>query len=206
MMLFYHKLDILNRIFVLNYLDQELLERQSLIRNINFEHAELQQNASPYFNLSDIKLILASLSTIKISKLFRHILLYIISQDKSIALDGSILTKLHNYFSTKELDYLFDCFQKNKINRDIRPILAKFQIDDIISHLKHIYFFELKKHLSLQIGRKFILNQSKNTELLAALAVFDLDAIVKEQLGNILKSTNQVIQSFLGHKSLLGEA
>lgn len=196
---FYRKLDVLNRVYVLNYFDLNMLENSSILRVPDTKHIDLNLlKSKSYFNLADIRLVIASFSSQKITTLFNKVLLYMVSTDTSIALDAKVLSKLKHYLGLNELDFNFMKQALPVTGPTLRHILSDYTIEEVIAHLKHVYFKQLHKFLPRQVEQRFWLLHPED-KLIDSLNSYDLDEIVSSQFSQCFVSANAIIQELARH-------
>ncbi len=192
--LYYRKLDILNRIYVLNYFDFNFLDTASILEVP--EGVEVLydfKSCEPYFDLSNKKLIIAALSQNKIDFVFLNVLLSLALLDNAIPLDGKILAKLGQYFSLREIDLFFSGNEKRDTGA-IGELLNKYEVEDLLYHLQYIYFEPLVKKLP-QIEKRFM-NQSPISTILDVLIGYDIEKLTDEEINKKLPVLSTIIKSF----------
>lgn len=192
MLKFYRKLDLLNRLYILNHYKLQLLD-QSAILNLpdNQEINPATMRVKPYANLQDLHLLVYCVSNKWIKYIFEQVLVNVIAKDKAVTLNAPLLSKIKQSFSIEDVEFILN----NTIHEatpNIHEILVNYDLVQIVKYLIYIYFTPLKEKLAKELVFRFPISDL-DSELLSKLEVIDLNQLVETQLQQSMPQTYNVI-------------
>lgn len=195
---FYRKLELVSRIYILNYGDVTYLDRAFSFKEFSLNKKDRLFNISNnevYLDTTNIKLILASLSKNMLNKLFRVVYINLLLQDSSIRVNGKVLAKLSKDLSHDELTRIID----NKLHGDKNLIpLTIYGINDIISNLQLYYFKNVDRLLYKKICKRFDF-ENINSEISDIVQSLISDEDVLSAIPTALPNTALVINHYTHH-------
>lgn len=200
----YRKLDIYSRVFILNYGDLSDLESNVVrLKGDDLVMGSLlsvttENIKDGYLDLSDMRLVLASLSLKRLNAIFKVVLLELLSQDGRIKINAKLINLLKTQLIENELHKVLHShhhISKNKIGE----LLLEYSVNDAINGLIAFYFQDLHKSLNKQIEKRFKLsNYSKMFK--SHLNRVELDKIVYATISRVLPITSSILSNLRGHE------
>ncbi len=184
MLSFYRKLDLLNRIYILNYCDLILLDR-SFIHEIPTDPMVIKLKETTYFDLSDLTFLVSGLSIKKIRFLVRKIFFLILHNNQEIPLSSKILKMLKPYLSKDEFTEIL-AFNKTYGDMDTTWLvkeLTQFGYEKFFYHIVYALFKDVKKNLNINVLDRFVKSYSVNEELCRKLCDLPLQFMLRRLVG-----------------------
>lgn len=190
---FYRRLDILSRIYILNYLDITLLDSDNCILALTTAKRVIKPRATEYTELTDVRLILASLSMSKVNLIFRWVYLSLLCGDKQVKMNGKLLSILSKYLSNTEMDYVINDSAPTYLSG--KSLISEHNIADIIDHLKWDYFKKMDGNLKARIKQRFK-PKSLNMNLAELIEDIGIDNRVELTVQKFLPALKEVINNY----------
>ena len=179
MLSFYKKLDLLNRLYVLNYCNLELLE-QTFIAQVPNSPQNICFKKTTYFNLNDLALLVSSLSSKKILFLMSKVVFIIFCNSREICLNSKALRILQPHLSISEFITL-QRIESNEFEIEwILPQLVKLGYDTIFYHVAYSIFENITNKLGINILGRFVSKHEINHDLLQELSELPLQRILED--------------------------
>ncbi|MFN8770318.1 MAG: hypothetical protein ACK5Z5_00570 [Neisseriaceae bacterium] len=224
----YRKLDIYIRVFILNYGDLSHLDStvvklkdNDLILGdlLNLKAKSLKDG---YLDLSNLKLVLASMSFKRLKAIFRKVLLELLKKDNRIRINAKLISKIKSQLSESEYQAIFSVSEypvklseedsiksyssdisnqqsllksETNIKTKISELLAEYSISQIVSGLMAVYFDNLHESLGYQIDKRFHVNQYRNVYK-NYIDKSALDNLVDSIVLKVMPITSQIIEQF----------
>lgn len=193
MLLFYRQLDLLNRLYILNYCQVELLEA-AFIPEVPKNIALLQLKPPFYFNLSNTAFLISAFSTKKIKFIIDKIIFEVLSENNETAVNGVLLRRLVGYFSKKDFAQLLNQgarMSNSKFDKIIAE-LTKHRITDIFYHFIHALFKDVANSLNINFLERFIANYKLDKNLLAVVNELPLYTLLDKVVTTYMPYVNTV--------------
>lgn len=179
MLAFYRELDLLNRLYILNYCKLELLEA-TFIAQIPNELSVLDLKPAFSFDLNDKILLLSGLPTKRIKSIVDKVILEVLSESSATAVNGVLLRNLVNYFSDSDFNKLINQGSRMrgaKLNHTGTSI-SKYKIIDVFYHFVAVIFQDVSKKLQVDILERFISDYRLDDNLLTIVNKLPLQKLL----------------------------
>lgn len=187
MLSFYRELDLLNRLYILNYCKLDLLEA-TFIAQIPNELSIFELKASFSFDLNDRVLLLSSLPTRRIKSIVDKVILEVLSENSATAVNSVLLRDLVNYFSDLDFNKLINQSARmrgSKLNY-AGADLSKYKIIDVFYHFVAVVFQDVSKKLQINILERFINNYNLDDNLLIIINKLPLPKLLEKVINTHL--------------------
>lgn len=179
MLLFYRQLDLLNRLYILNYYNLQLLE-YPFISEVPKDSLELCIRPLFNFDLHDQVLLVSSFSTRKIKFIIDKIFFEILRNNSEISVNSTVLRKLVKYFLPRDFKQLVNNRNKttNLHDKYILNALQTHQAIDIFYHFIHVIFKSLHDTLEIDILERFVVDYQLDSEIVKIVEAFPLHQLL----------------------------
>lgn len=165
---FYRKLDLLNRIYILNYCRLDLLESTSIFK-LPDDIKDFAIKDQEYLDFGDTTLLVAALPKKRIKFLIDKIILDLIKRDATISLNSKALREIKNYFTPKDMQLLLSNPVKNEEYDFFTEAALKYGIVEVFHHFLKVIFTNIESELGVSIVDRFVPGYKFNEALLKSL-------------------------------------
>jgi len=188
MMSFYRKLELYSRIYWLNYYDTAILDQPFMVK-VKPDLGNRKLNLYPYFDLKDIKLILACQSKRRLDYLFRAVLIDILAKDKSLVLDGKLLGGLVKQLNPLEINSILTYPNRRTLN--IKFILnEEANVSELIKQLQLCYFSDSNDVIIKRINE--LTKASINSTIFELIKPTKIDKVVASCIQKFMPITLKI--------------